>query len=76
MVNTIIGNIGHLLVISSFIFSLFAAYSYFRASSSANILNASGWKANGRIFFYIHSAAVMGVVIALYLIIYKNHFEY
>ncbi len=76
MVNTAIGNIGHLFVIISFILSLFAAYSYLKSSVSNNDLNKKGWLQNGRLLFYIHSGAVLGVVIVLFAIIYGNHFEY
>ncbi|MDL5045544.1 cytochrome c biogenesis protein CcsA [Oscillatoria amoena NRMC-F 0135] len=34
------------------------------------------WLVNGRIGFYTHSIAVLGIVISLFLIIYNHYFEY
>ncbi len=76
MVNTLIGNVGHLLVIISFIFSLIATYSYLRQSLSDSGKEQLGWRSNGRLFFYIHSVAVLGIVVVLFAIIYGNYFEY
>jgi hypothetical protein len=45
-----------------------AALSYYKSAQ----LEESGWKKNGRIAFFIHTAGVLGVVIFLYIIIYKT----
>ncbi len=76
MVNTTIGNIGHLLVIVSFIFSFISTFSYLKHSLAGSLEKQQGWKVNGRLFFYIHSVAVLGVVVVLFTIIYSNLFEY
>ncbi|MBS0000791.1 MAG: cytochrome c biogenesis protein CcsA [Cyclobacteriaceae bacterium] len=68
----LVGNLGHLFVIISFIAALLAAVSYYKSAQ----LEESGWKKNGRIAFFIHTAGVLGVVIFLYIIIYRNYFEY
>jgi len=74
MVHTGIGNLGHLLVILSFITSIVAAISYGK-SSVQNELNDS-WAKLGRWSFWLHGASVIGTVVVLFLIIYNNYFEY
>lgn len=68
----LVGNLGHLFLIISFISALIAAFSYYKAAQTEN----SGWKFNGRIAFWVHAIGVIGVVLFLYLIIYRNYFEY
>jgi len=68
----LVGNLGHLFVIISFISALIASFSYYKSVQTVS----PGWKINGRISFLIHAIAVLGVVICLYLIIYQNYFEY
>ncbi len=66
------GNLGHLFIIISFISALVAAFSYYKSVQTVN----PAWKLNGRIAFLIHAIGVIGVVSFLYLIIYRNYFEY
>ncbi|MBS1976034.1 MAG: cytochrome c biogenesis protein CcsA [Bacteroidetes bacterium] len=70
-----IGNLGHFFVIASLVTALVASFSYWRATSSAT-LNASEWLINGRTAFALHSISVVGIVFALFLIIYGHYFEY
>ena len=76
MINLIIGNLGHLFVILSFVLSITSAYSYFRATTKDDIPTQKEWTVNGRILFYLHSVFVVGIIVVLFLIIYSNHFEY
>jgi len=69
----LIGEIGHLLVIISFVSSLLAAYSYYKA---ADLSTAAQWSSFARKAFYIHFAAVVGVIISLFTIIHNHYFEY
>lgn len=71
--NLLIGNIGHFLVALAFCTAIFSAVSYF---FSANNNDDKGWKKAGRISFWIHAAAVTGVFITLFTIIYGHYFEY
>lgn len=72
-----LGNLGHLLVIFSFVTALVATYAYLRATLlSTDNLQAETWKRFARGTFYIHAAAVIGVCATLYGIIYGHHFEY
>jgi len=74
MIHTGIGNLGHLLVIISFIGAILAAISYGRASMS-NTLNDS-WAKLGRFSFLSHGIAVLGSAVVLFVIIYNHYFEY
>ncbi|AEI49582.1 cytochrome c biogenesis protein CcsA [Runella slithyformis] len=72
-----LGNLGHLLVILSFVMALVATYAYLRATLlSTDNLQVETWKRFARGSFYIHAAAVIGVCVTLYVIIYGHHFEY
>jgi cytochrome c-type biogenesis protein CcmF len=72
MVHTLIGNIGHLFIIISFVSALVSAFSYFKAERSGLI----EWKYTARYAFYIHMISVIGVVSILFYIIQNNYFEY
>jgi len=70
-----IGDLGHLFVIVSFVTSLVSAFAYWKANNaSAELKNQ--WLNNARLAFYVHSAAVIGVVVSLFVIIYQHYFEY
>ncbi len=70
-----IGNLGHLFVIISFVTSLISVFAYWK-SNLALAEEKEHWLKNARVAFYAHSAAVMGVVISLFVIIYQHYFEY
>lgn len=76
MINLFIGNLGHLFVILSFVLSLVAAFSYYRAANAADLESKQEWSKNGRWLFRLHSAFVVGIILVLFLIIYNNLFEY
>ena len=76
MVHYDIGNIGHVLVIISFVFSLAAAISYGFAANTKDFKASEGYRFLSRILFFIHGAAVLGVVASLFVIIYQHYFEY
>jgi len=72
-----LGNLGHLLVILSFVTALVATYAYLRVTLlQADSLELSSWKRFARSAFYVHAAAIVGVCVTLYTIIYGHHFEY
>lgn len=75
MLHFLIGNLGHLFVIISFVTALVASYCYWQASRTSGIVS-SQWVSNGRAGFIIHGIAVLGIVISLFTIIYKHYFEY
>jgi len=75
MVHTFIGDLGHFLVIFSFVTSLVATYSYYKSTKSTGVQELQ-WKRYARIVFYLHTIAVLGVVASLFYIIYNHYFEY
>ena len=70
-----IGNLGHLFVILSFVTSLISVFAYWK-SNTARGEEKEQWLKNARISFYTHSAAVLGVIACLFIIIYNHYFEY
>ncbi|WP_187262610.1 cytochrome c biogenesis protein CcsA [Pontibacter beigongshangensis] len=77
MINTLIGDIGHVSVIIAFVAAMVASYAYFMASG--NKVEASGdtsWRRLARGAFYVHSFAVLAVIFCLFNIIYEHRYEY
>jgi Cytochrome c biogenesis factor len=75
MMHYFIGDLGHLFVIASFVTALVSAFAYWK-SFHAPIEAKESWAKNARISFYAHSAAIIGVVACLFVIIYQHYFEY
>ncbi len=75
-INTTVGSLGHLFVIISFVAAIIAAFSFFGAAVHTRLDKQQAWIQNGRVAFYIHAAAVFGVVGTLFYIIYNHLFEY
>lgn len=76
MVHYFIGNLGHFFVITSFVSALIAFFSYFKATVTEDIVKKEGWLLNGKISFYVHALAVLGIVVTLFMIIKNHYFEY
>jgi cytochrome c-type biogenesis protein CcmF len=71
-----IGDLGHLFVILSFVSSLACAFAYLKARSKSALSEKSQWLVNGRVAFYVHVVAVLGVAGTLFTIISNHYFEY
>lgn len=76
MIHYFVGNLGHLFVIISFVTSLVSFFSYFKSATASETLSKQQWTTNGKVSFYIHAAAVIGIVITLFIIISRHYFEY
>lgn len=77
MIHTIYGDAGRLLVIIAFVSALVATFAYFKSVvSSSKLDDVPVWKRFARVAFYVHAAAVAGVVFCLYWIIGNHYFEY
>lgn len=76
MVHLGIGNLGHVLAIISFVSALLSAIYFMVATQSADLVKHQLWKRYGRIAFWVHAVAVVGIVITLYTIIARHYFEY
>lgn len=69
------GNLGHLLVILSFVTSIVAAVSYFITSQQSGA-EQKAWRNFARAAFWIHGISIIGVVVVLFSIIYNHFYEY
>jgi cytochrome c-type biogenesis protein CcmF len=74
MMHYLIGNLGHLFVITAFVTSIVSAWSYWKAQKSSEL--DTKWITNARISFYIHTLSVIGIGVTLFIIIYNHYFEY
>jgi cytochrome c-type biogenesis protein CcmF len=75
MINTLIGNIGHFMVILAFVSAIVSALSYYYYTRS-NELEKPSWRRFSRITFYIHAFASVSIAVCLFEIIYNHRFEY
>lgn len=69
------GQLGNSFVFLSFAAALLAAFSYFRSAQN-NELGEGPWKKLGRISFWLHSLAVIGIMSTLFVMIFKHTYEY
>ena len=74
MIHETIGQVGHALIIVSFVTAFLATYAYYRSSQTAELAN--DWRQAARTLFFLHLAAVIAVATTLYIIIYNHYFEY
>jgi len=77
MLNTLIGDAGHLSVIVAFVAATVAAYAYFKAGRGRALGDTdAGWLRLGRGAFLVHSLAVVSVIVCLFAIIHGHRYEY
>jgi cytochrome c-type biogenesis protein CcmF len=75
--HSVIGILGHELVILAFVSALVAAISYLKATSKKLTFEQSEtWRKTARVSFYVHGLSVFGVVASLFFIIYNHYYEY
>ena len=75
--NLFIGNLGQAGVIVAFVAAAVAAYAYFQAARGRALGAAdASWLRLGRGAFFVHGAAVLTVVGALFNIIHAHRYEY
>ncbi|MCR9083281.1 MAG: cytochrome c biogenesis protein CcsA, partial [Cyclobacteriaceae bacterium] len=75
MINTFIGNLGHMMTIVAFVSALVAAFAYYQYYK-ANELEKKSWQRFSRIAFYIHGVSSVLIAFSLFEIIYNHRFEY
>ena len=75
MIHTLIGNLGQLSVVIAFVSALVAAFSFYK-SVTVEEFDQKGWISYAQGAFYIHSAAVVSIIVCLYYIVYNHYFEY
>jgi cytochrome c-type biogenesis protein CcmF len=77
MIHTTIGQLGHFLVILSFVTALVATGAYLKTTlAGPSAPDLGDWRRLARGAFYLHGLAVLGVAITLYTIVYNHYFEY
>jgi cytochrome c-type biogenesis protein CcmF len=76
MMHYLIGDLGHLFVITSFVTALVAAFVYFKGTVANEISEKEAWIKNGRVAFYVHAISVIGICVTLFCIIAYHYFEY
>jgi cytochrome c-type biogenesis protein CcmF len=76
MIHYLVGDLGHLFVITSFVASLASAFIYLKARQTPFPEQQKSWLLNGRVAFAVHSVSVIGIVVCLFIIIQRHYFEY
>lgn len=75
MINTFVGNLGHLMTIVAFVSALVSAFAYIQYFQ-ANEIDKASWRRFSRISFYIHAASTAMIAFSLFEIIYNHRYEY
>jgi cytochrome c-type biogenesis protein CcmF len=70
------GQIGHFLLVLSFVASLIACFAYYKSTSAIDPTDAASWKKIARFSFIIDAFSVFGVFVLIYIIIANHYFEY
>ncbi len=71
-VDLILGRLGNLAISLAFVFAALAAFAYHRAGAERD----RSWIRLGRLAWGLHALSVLGIVAALFAIIFGHHFEY
>ena len=71
MIQTFVGNLGHLTTLVSFVSALITAIAYFNYFK-ANELDRDSWRRFSRVSFYIHALATSLIAVSLFEIIYNQ----
>jgi len=75
MINTFVGNLGHLMTIVAFVSALVSAFAYYQFYQ-VNELEKASWRRFSRISFYIHAVSTAFIAFSLFEIIYSHRYEY
>lgn len=71
------GQVGNILIVLSFVFSLLAVFSYYKAEKNAeNISDALAWKSLGRLSFFIHGFSILGIMGTILYVMANQMYEY
>ena len=70
------GQIGHFLVILSFIASIVATVAYFISIKTEGSVDSTGWKKLGRAAFFVDAISVAGIFILVFYLIANHRYEY
>jgi len=67
---------GHFFVIVSLLTAFLSAYSYFFAAQKTNPDERYVWQRIGKLGFYLHASAVLGIGIVLFYLIQSHQYQY
>ena len=70
------GELGHFLAVLSFVASLVATISFFKASRNTLQDEYRSWLKLARVVFFIETICVFGIFVTLYLVISNHYHEY
>jgi cytochrome c-type biogenesis protein CcmF len=70
------GQLGHLLVVLSFVAILTATVAYYISTHRRNEPDSEGWRNIGRMGFSLHALATLGIIGTLFYILVKKRYEY
>jgi cytochrome c-type biogenesis protein CcmF len=70
------GQLGHLLVVLSFVAAVMAAVAYYMATQRRQQADSDGWRRLGRIGFGIHGVSTLGIIATLFYILVNKRYEY
>ncbi|MBT8220914.1 MAG: cytochrome c biogenesis protein CcsA [Bacteroidia bacterium] len=70
------GNLGHFLIVLSFVASLFAAATFIMAQKRRDGEEFNSWKRMGNIGFAIHGVSILSAIGLLFFIMINQYYEY
>ena len=70
--HTFAGQLGHGLALVSFISAVFAGVCYLLHT----LKGEDGWRSLGRLFFRLHTASVLGIIVTLFVMLFNHWFEF
>ena len=70
------GQFGRIFVIAAFFLAISSSLSYFFSTNSNKLESGNSWRNIGRMFFVGHTLSILGIITALFYIIYNHLFEY
>lgn len=75
MINTFVGNFGHLTTLVAFVSALVTAFAYSQYFKASELEKAS-WRRFSRVSFYVHALSTSMIALSLFEIIYNQRYEY
>jgi len=70
--HTLIGQLGHLLTLTSFTAALLAGVAYLLHAQGGG----EGWRRVGRLAFGAHALSVLGIIVTLFVMLFNHWFEF
>ncbi len=75
MLRSLIGNLGQVSILLAFVSALISAFAFYKAVTVPE-MQKRGWLKYAQSVFYVHAAAVVAIVVCLFIIIHNHYFEY